>query len=183
MNREKLIINNTNLIYLALKNLNLYNKLDEYYDVGMIGLVKGANTYDETLNYKESTYLYKCIYNEILLTIRRDKRKKIIPDYMMISLYTPITDNLVIADFISDDIDIEKELIKKEQIDILHNELLKLTELEQLIINLSFGINGYEQTAQLDIAKKLNLSQPQICRIRSKALKKLRKVMSNKCYE
>lgn len=178
MNKEQLILKNTNLIYVALKNLNLYDKLDEYFDVAMIGLVRGANSYDESLNYKPSTYLYKCIYNELLLNIRRAKSKKRIPDYMMDRLSTPTTDNLTIEDIISNDVDIEKELIKKEQIEILHCEISKLSEREQLVINLSFGINGYEQMTQPDISEELKLSQAQVSRIRSKAIKKLRKAMS-----
>ena len=53
--KEKLILDNINLIYMVLKRYNLYNQLDEYYDIGMIGLVKGANTFSEDKGYKVST--------------------------------------------------------------------------------------------------------------------------------
>ena len=57
LTKEKLILDNINLIYMVLKKYNLYNQLDEYYDIGMIGLVKGANTYSGDKGYKTSTYL------------------------------------------------------------------------------------------------------------------------------
>ena len=64
--KEKLILDNINLIYMVLKRYNLYNQLDEYYDIGMIGLVKGANSFSEDKGYKVSTYLTSCITYEIL---------------------------------------------------------------------------------------------------------------------
>ena len=38
---------NIKLIYFVLKQLNMYNKdgIEEYFDLGMIGLVKGTRTY------------------------------------------------------------------------------------------------------------------------------------------
>ena len=53
------------LIYLVLKKLNLKDKEDEYYDVGLVGLAKGIKTYDKTKGYQRSTYYVKCIKNEI----------------------------------------------------------------------------------------------------------------------
>ena len=45
---DEIVINNTKLIYVALKKLKMYNQLciENYYDVGMIGLVKGAKKYN-----------------------------------------------------------------------------------------------------------------------------------------
>lgn len=36
MTKEELILNNQNLIYVVLKKLHLYDRLDEFYDIGMI---------------------------------------------------------------------------------------------------------------------------------------------------
>ena len=71
---------NLNLIYFVLKQLNMYNKdgIDEYFDVGMLGLVKGLKTYSESKG-AVSTYLVKCIRNEIGIELRNqraDKRNK-----------------------------------------------------------------------------------------------------------
>ena len=68
---EKLVLDNVNLIYLVLKKLGLYNNHEEYFDLGMIGLVKGAKTFNKELGYNASTYLYRCIYNEIYCHLRK----------------------------------------------------------------------------------------------------------------
>ena len=182
MTEEELILKNTNLIYAVIKKLKLYHRLDEFYDVGMIGLVKGAKKYDSSLGYTPSTYLYRCIYNEILMSIRRINSGREIPEYKMASLSTEIGENITLGDTIQDEKDFEEEIIKKEQITILYKELSNLTEQEQLIINLTFGVNGYQKTRQKDICEILNLSQPQVSRIKDRALNKLRKVMKWRKY-
>lgn len=53
------------LIYLVLNQMNLRNKEDEYFDVGLVGLAKGIKTYNESLGFKRSTYYTRCIKNEI----------------------------------------------------------------------------------------------------------------------
>ena len=76
LTKEKLILDNINLIYMVLKRYNLYNQLDEYYDIGMIGLVKGANTYSGDKGYKASTYLTSCILMKYLLIKENNLCKK-----------------------------------------------------------------------------------------------------------
>ena len=45
---NKLILENINLVYHILKKMGLYDKLDEYYDIGIIGLVKASKKYDKS---------------------------------------------------------------------------------------------------------------------------------------
>ena len=47
--KNELIENNINLVYHVIKQLGLYNKLEDYYDVGLIGLVKAAKNFDEDM--------------------------------------------------------------------------------------------------------------------------------------
>ena len=90
---------NINLIYFVLKQLNIYNKdgIDEYFDVGMLGLVKGLKTYSESKGVI-STYLVKCIRNEIVMELRNQKANKRNNGVKPISINTPTTDNLTIED-------------------------------------------------------------------------------------
>lgn len=46
MNKDDLVLNNTNLIYYILQKMGLYSQKEYYYDIGMMGLVKAASTYD-----------------------------------------------------------------------------------------------------------------------------------------
>lgn len=176
--KDELVLRNVNLIYSALKRLGLYNRCDEFFDVGMIGLIKGANKYDKSLGYSESTYLYRCIYNALLMEIRKKSSGRRIPDYKTTSLSSVIEDNITLEDIIPDDLDIEEDLVKKEQINQLMNEVSNLSKDEQRVINYTFGINGYDEMRQTDIADLMELSQAQVSRIKNRALKKLRKVIT-----
>ena len=60
---EKEIFENENLIYFVLKQKNL--SPEEFYDLGMIGLIKGIKSFDPSKGYARSTYLVACIKNEI----------------------------------------------------------------------------------------------------------------------
>lgn len=64
------------LIYLVLNQMNLRNKEDEYFDVGLVGLAKGIKTYDKTKGYQRSTYYVKCIKNEICRELYLESLKK-----------------------------------------------------------------------------------------------------------
>lgn len=177
--KDEMVLNNVNLIYIVLKKLNLYNRVDDFYDIAMIGLIKGVKKYDESKGYKVSTYLCSCIRNEILMSFRKINSGREVPENAILPLSTPIGDNLTFEDMIQDDVNVEDELIKNEKIELLYKEISKLSKQEQLVINLSFGLNGCEKTRQKEIAKNLNKSQAQVSRIKLRALKKLRKAMSN----
>ena len=177
MNEEELILNNINLIYVVLKRMGLYHKADELYDIGLIGLVKGAKKYDPARGYSASTYLYRCIYNEFLMSQRRVRSGREIPHYQLTSLSTEISDTITLEDVLQDTTNIEEEIIKKEQINTLYKELAKLTEQEQLIIKLAFGLGEYKKTNQTKIGKMLNMSQAQVSRIKDKAIAKIRENM------
>lgn len=177
--KDEMVLNNVNLIYIVLKKLNLYNRVDDFYDIAMIGLIKGVKKYDESKGYKVSTYLCSCIRNEILMSFRKINSGREVPENAILPLSSPIRDNLTIEDMIQDDVNVEDELIKNERIEHLYEEISKLSKQEQLVINLSFGLNGCEKTRQKEIAKNLNKSQAQVSRIKLRALKKLRKAMSN----
>ena len=94
---------NIKLVYRVV-NLHFGGNPD-LYDVGMIGLVKGAKSYDPTKN-KEANYLCKCIKNEILLFLRKEK-KRIKP----ISLSTTVCDEITVEDTVDSDIDVEETLL------------------------------------------------------------------------
>ena len=181
--KENLILDNINLIYFILGKMNLYDKRDYFYDIGLIGLVKAANDFDENKGYKFSTYAGNCIKNELLVFIRKEKTNKRKANYNAISLDTPIysngkDDEITLVDTLqSGNGDIEEELIKQEEKELLYKSLTKLKEKELLVINYSYGLNGYKELTQKEIATKLNISQAQVSRIRVKGIKKLENMM------
>ena len=49
---------------------------DDLVSIGTIGLIKGVNTYKLDKNIKLATYASRCIENEILMYLRKNKRKR-----------------------------------------------------------------------------------------------------------
>lgn len=175
---EKLITENINLIYHVLKKYKLYSYLDEYFDIGMIGLVQGAKTYDESKGHKPSTYLTKCIANEIFKYNKVQNCQKRSNGQKDISIYTPINNDgneCYLIDLIPSDENIEETIIKKEQLEWLYKELSKIEERDKFIICSNYGLLGYKKLTQREIAKKLNISQRTVQYFIRKNIEKLRR--------
>lgn len=176
--KDKLVRANVNLIYHVLKRLNLYDQKDDYFDIGMIGMIKGINTYKDNKGYKISTYLSMCIKNEILKELRKANAYKRLADKNTVSLNKDIhnhgEDECMLIDLIKSDIDIENDLIKKELINKLYNELYQLKERDRFIIFKRFGLDDDRIMTQKEIATVLNIKQATISRIERRIIKELR---------
>ena len=75
--RNILIEHNLRLVvFLAKKYENTTYDIEDLVSIGSIGLIKGINTYKIDKNIKLATYASRCIANEILMYIRKNKRRK-----------------------------------------------------------------------------------------------------------
>ena len=75
--KSKLIEHNLRLVvFLAKKYENTGVDLEDLVSIGTIGLIKGINTYKLDKNIKLATYASRCIDNEILMFLRKNKRRK-----------------------------------------------------------------------------------------------------------
>ena len=75
--REKLIEHNLRLVvFLSKKYENTGVDLEDLVSIGTIGLIKGVNTYKLDKNIKLATYASRCIDNEILMFLRKNKKRK-----------------------------------------------------------------------------------------------------------
>ena len=75
--RNVLIEHNLRLVvFLAKKYESTGYPLEDLVSIGSIGLIKGINTYKIDKNIKLATYASRCIANEILMYIRKNKRRK-----------------------------------------------------------------------------------------------------------
>mgnify|MGYP001025297052 CR=1 FL=1 len=179
---EDLIVNNTRLIYVVLKRYGMFNRtsIDKYYDVGMIGLVRGAKNYDKNKNIKPSTYLTRCIANEILRTIRKEHSSNRLILEETISLSTPVHDNIYLEDVVSSDVDVYEEVEKQESIKELYEAMKSLTDIERLILEYTFGLFGKEKLKQKDLGNAFNICQGSISRIKLRAIEKLRRLLNDR---
>ena len=76
--RNKLIEHNLRLVvFLAKKYDNTMYDLEDLVSIGTIGLIKGVKTYKLDKNIKLATYASRCIDNEILMFLRKNKRRKV----------------------------------------------------------------------------------------------------------
>ena len=180
MNEKQIVKDNIKLVYFVLKKLNLYKEIDDLYDIGLIGLCKAANSFDEKKGYTFSTYATFCIRNEILM-YRRKRTNKV--NINAISLNTPIYENgeseIVLEDTLKSDEDIEKTILDKEQNILLYESIEKLDEKEKLIICHYYGLLGYGNISRDQLSKDLGISLSYISRIKNRALKKLKRMMED----
>ena len=152
---------------------------DDLISVGAIGLIKGIDTYDMEKKAKLSTYLARCIENEILMLLRADKKKK-----QDVSLQEPIGQDKEGNTISWDDVlEYEDESVT-EQVDLAMNkkELLaamqqELTLRERDVLERRYGLKGNKEETQRQVAKSMGISRSYVSRIEKKALEKLQKKM------
>lgn len=177
MPEDKLILENIPLVYYMLKKLKLYHRKEDFYDVGVIGLIKGVRTYNPDKGIEISTYLSTCIKNEVLQEIRKlngDKKKANLDTVSLdqIVYNNGKDDPICLIDFITSDYNLEDEVIKN---DFINNDILNgLNDREKIILTYSYGLFNKNILTQKELAKKLNLSQAQISRILKKAIDKIK---------
>src|SRR5574344_2051249 len=128
--RSKLIEHNLRLVvFLSKKYENTGVDLEDLVSIGSIGLIKGINTYKLDKNIKLATYASRCIDNEILMFLRKNKKRK-----TEVSLEDSINfDNegneLKLEDvFGTEDDVIEKLIQNKDDKLLLEKEILKLND-------------------------------------------------------
>ena len=173
--RDKLIEHNLRLVvFLAKKYENTKIDLEDLVSIGTIGLIKGVNTYQNDKNIKLATYASRCIDNEILMYLRKTKKKRT-EDSLS---FDSEGNELHLEDVLGTDDNIvtkpiEDELDKK----LMYKEVSKLGKRDKEIIELRYGLNGKKEMTQKEVANMLGISQSYISRIEKKVIKKLSSII------
>ena len=71
-------------------------------------------------------------------------------------------------------VNIEEEIIANEEKELLEEALKILNDKELLVISYMFGINGYDEIKQKDIATILGMQQGSVSRIGKRAINKMK---------
>lgn len=177
--RNKLIEHNLRLVvFLAKRYENTNVDLEDLVSIGSIGLIKGVNTFSKDKNIKLATYCSRCIDNEILMYLRKNKKTKTDISFEDSLSFDGDGNELHLEDILGTESNIvtkplDDEIDKK----ILNEELAKLDPRDKEIMSLRYGLNGKEEMTQKDVAKKLNISQSYISRIEKKVIKKLKNII------
>ena len=143
----------------------------------LFGLIKGINSFNIEKGSKLSTYVSRCIDNEILMNLRSTKKLG-----AEVFLNDPIgkdkDDNLVTLQEVleNNEKNIEDELDLKFKSQKLYDKMESvLKNRERLILELRYGLNGNKPKTQHEIASFLNISRSYVSRIQTKAIHKLSK--------
>lgn len=177
--KEKLIEHNLRLVvFLAKKYENTNVDLEDLVSIGSIGLIKAINTFSSDKNIKLATYASRCIDNEILMFLR--KNKKIKSEVSIDQALTLDTEGNELH--LEDIIGTEKDIISKEiegeyDRQVMIKEILSLKPRDREIMILRYGLLGTDEYTQKEVAEKLGISQSYISRIEKKVIKRLKNVI------
>ena len=175
--RNTLIERNLRLVvYIARKFENTGVGVEDLISVGTIGLIKAVNTFNPEKKIKLATYASRCIENEILMYLRRNSKVK-----AEVSFYEPLNidwdgNELLLSDILGTENDTVYNLIEDEvDKQLLFLALKNLNEREKEIVRLRFGLSGYCEKTQKEVADILGISQSYISRLEKKIIRRLKK--------
>ena len=179
--RNKLIEHNIRLVvFLAKKYENTGYDLEDLVSIGSIGLIKGINTYKMDKNIKLATYCSRCIANEILMFLRKNKKRRTEISFEDALNYDAEGNELHLEDILGTEEDIVyKEFEAKIDKRALEKELNSLSDREKHIMKLRYGLNNTEEYTQKEVASMLGISQSYISRIEKKVIKKLKSTIAS----
>lgn len=146
---------------------------DDLISIGTIGLIKAVSSFRSDKGIRLATYASRCIENEILMCFRSLKKSA---NDVFIS--DPIdTDRegnaLTLIDVISDNEDFVENIDTKIKLESLRKFIKELPVREQKILALRYGLYGYNEKTQHEVAKMLSISRSYVSRLEKKALSSL----------
>lgn len=174
--REKLITHNLRLVaHIAKKYVRCGRDADDVISIGTIGLIKAVSTFDAQKSTALSSYASRCIENEILMSIRLERKQ-----VAEVSISEPIGldsdgNNISIAEVLGTEPDMIFDAVR-QRLDterIFRTMQRALTERESTVVRLRYGLFGMQHLSQREIANLLGISRSYVSRIEKKALEKL----------
>ncbi len=177
--RDTLIEHNLRLVvFLAKKYESAGYDIEDLVSIGSIGLIKGINTYKIDKNIKLATYASRCIANEILMFLRKNKRRKTEISFEDALNYDSEGNELHLEDILGTDEDVViKEFENAMDKKMLSDEINKLEPRDKQIMILRYGLNNTEEYTQKEVAEMLGISQSYISRIEKKVIKNLKSLL------
>lgn len=174
--RNLLIERNLRLVaHVCKKYGNTKVDQEDLLSIGTIGLIKGINSFNVDKGAKLSTYVSRCIDNEILMYLRSSKKLN-----AEVYLNEPIgkdkDDNVVTLEEVleNDERNIDEVVDLKMKIKKLYGKMKDvLKDRERTIIELRFGLDGNKPKTQNEIAESMGISRSYVSRIETKAIGKL----------
>ncbi len=177
MARNKLIEHNLRLVAHIVKKFDKHkNDVDDLISIGIIGLIKGIDSFSIRHGTRITTYCARCIENEILMHFRSNKKNN-----KNLSINEPIGfdkdgNEISFIDVIKTPApDFNEEIHIKNNINLLKKYMDVLNNREKEILINRYGLNNQNELTQKEIASKLNISRSYVSRIEKRALTKILK--------
>ena len=175
--KNKLIEHNLRLVaHIAKKYASNVRDSEDLISLGTIGLIKGINSYNSSKGTRLVTYAARCIENEILMHLRKTASQK-----HEISIDEPLNidwdgNELLLSDVLGSDSDeIGKGVEQEDEKALLIHLINGLNFREKQIMEMRFGMNGYDEYTQKEVADSLGISQSYISRLEKRIIQKLKK--------
>ena len=164
------------VVFIARRFENTGINLEDLISIGTIGLIKAISTYRRDKNIKLATYASRCIENEILMYIRKISNQK-----AEVSLDEPINmdydgNELLLSDILGTDEDmILRPMEDDVDLRLLRQAVDELPPREKEIVLMRYGLQGYQELTQKEVAEKLGISQSYISRLEKRIMLRLKK--------
>ena len=136
---------------------------EDLISIGTIGLIKAVSTFDGSKGARLATYAARCVENEILMYFR--SQKKSAQDVSLSDYIETGGDGaaLSLMDVVSEDTDLLEQVTTREAVLQLRSLLETcLTEQEQQVIRLRYGLDGESPKRQREVAKICGISRSYI---------------------
>ncbi len=177
--RKALIEHNLRLVvYIAKRFENTGINIEDLISIGTIGLIKAVNTFQSGKNIKLATYASRCIENEILMHLRKVGAQR-----TEVSFDEPLNtdwdgNELLLSDILGTDEDeVSRPLEDDAERELLMEAIAALSEREQRIILLRFGLTEGREYTQKEVADRMGISQSYISRLEKRIIQRLRREM------
>lgn len=173
--RNILIEHNLRLVAHIAKKYADEKNTEDLISIGTIGLIKGINTFNPKKNSKLSTYISRCIENEVLMSLRAGKKLQ-----SEVSINDSIgTDkegnSMTLSDVLmAENTDAAEIISNKIEAKKLYEAMSRvLTKKEIEILSWRYGLGGNKRKTQREIAKIQGISRSYVSRIEKRCLEKL----------
>lgn len=177
-----LVEHNLRLVaYIAKRFENTGANIEELISIGTLGLMKAVSTFRADKSIKLATYASRCIENEILMFLRKNSAQR-----REISIDEPLSvdwdgNELLLSDVLGSEQDVVfRSMEEDEERRILRDAIKTLSEREQVIIDMRYGLSGDVPMTQKEVADDLGISQSYISRLEKKIMQRLRRKIEEK---
>ena len=169
---DNFVISHMGLVYKIANKFRKLGEIEDLIQIGCIGLIKAARTFDYTKGFQFSTYAYKVIQSEFLQVMASQNMKK--RQGATISLEEVMCNSEDFEKTIEDCLSIEEDFDSFEDKDFVRNLFTQLNEKEHEVITLRYGFDGKGYKTLEEVGKLFNLTRERIRQIEKKALRKLK---------